>query len=85
MLAGGAGSESRTTLGVVIFFGVAIATVLTLFVIPMYYSLIARRSTTPAGDREEAGGDGGRQIEALTDWRRQPQERISLLAPGELL
>ncbi len=47
MLAGGAGSESRTTLGVVIFFGVAIATVLTLFVIPVFYSLIARGTTTP--------------------------------------
>ncbi|NNF52617.1 MAG: efflux RND transporter permease subunit [Gammaproteobacteria bacterium] len=47
MLATGAGSESRTTLGVVIFFGVSLATFLTLFVIPVFYSLLARGTTSP--------------------------------------
>lgn len=44
ILATGPGSESRTTLGIVIFFGVAMATALTLFVIPVFYSLFARRT-----------------------------------------
>lgn len=47
MLATGAGSESRTTLGIVIFFGVSFATLLTLFVIPVFYSLLARGTTSP--------------------------------------
>lgn len=46
MLAAGAGSEARTTLGVVIFFGVSFATLLTLFVVPVFYSLLARRTTS---------------------------------------
>ncbi len=47
VLATGAGSESRTTLGVVIFFGVSFASLLTLFVVPVFYSLLARRTTSP--------------------------------------
>ncbi len=47
MLATGAGSESRSTLGVVVFFGVSFATVLTLFVIPTFYILVARGTTSP--------------------------------------
>ncbi len=47
MLATGAGSESRTTLGVVIFFGVSFATLLTLFVIPTFYSLLAKGTQSP--------------------------------------
>ncbi|MEM6708874.1 MAG: efflux RND transporter permease subunit [Pseudomonadota bacterium] len=47
VLATGAGAESRTVLGVVIFFGVAIASVLTLFIVPAFYSLLAKRSSSP--------------------------------------
>lgn len=47
ILAVGAGAESRSTLGVVIFFGVAIATIFTLFVVPVFYDLLARRTTSP--------------------------------------
>jgi multidrug efflux pump len=47
MLATGAGSESRTTLGIVIFSGVSVATALTLFVVPAFYTLIARRTGSP--------------------------------------
>lgn len=47
VLASGAGSESRSTLGVVIFFGVSLASVLTLFVVPVFYSLIARGTSSP--------------------------------------
>lgn len=47
LLATGAGSESRQPLGVVIFFGVLISMVFTLFVVPAFYSLIARGTKTP--------------------------------------
>ncbi len=43
----GAGSESRTTLGVVIFSGVTFATFLSLFIVPALYSLVARRTKSP--------------------------------------
>ncbi|MEQ1439941.1 efflux RND transporter permease subunit [Fontimonas sp. SYSU GA230001] len=47
MLASGAGSEARTILGVVIFFGVAFSTVLTLYVVPTFYGLLCRRTGSP--------------------------------------
>jgi multidrug efflux pump len=48
ILATGAGSESRITLGVVIFSGVFVATLMTLFVIPVFYDLLARSTGSPA-------------------------------------
>ncbi len=47
LLATGAGSESRNVLGVVIFSGVTIASFLTLFVVPAFYHLLARRTGSP--------------------------------------
>ena len=47
ILATGAGAESRITLGVVIFSGVLLATILTLFVIPVFYDLLARNTGSP--------------------------------------
>lgn len=47
ILASGPGAESRTNLGVVIFAGVSIATLFTLFVIPAAYLLLARRTGSP--------------------------------------
>ena len=47
ILAMGAGSESRNVLGVVIFSGVSLATLLTLFIVPAFYQLLARRSGSP--------------------------------------
>lgn len=47
MLASGAGSEARAILGVVIFFGVAFSTVLTLYVVPTFYGLLCRRTGSP--------------------------------------
>lgn len=42
ILASGAGAESRFTIGVVIISGVLLSTVLTLFMVPLAYSLLAR-------------------------------------------
>jgi multidrug efflux pump len=47
ILSGGAGSETRLVIGVVVLFGVVVATGLTLYVIPLAYQLIARRTDTP--------------------------------------
>ncbi len=47
MLATGPGSESRRTLGIVMFSGVTIATLLMLFVVPVFYRLFARNTSTP--------------------------------------
>ena len=47
ILAFGAGAESRRTLGAVVFFGVTISVVLTLFLIPPVYALLARRTRPP--------------------------------------
>ena len=47
MMASGAGSEARAILGVVIFCGVAFATLLTLLVVPTAYALLCRRTGSP--------------------------------------
>lgn len=47
MLAQGPGSESRSTLGVVMFWGVAVAAIFTLFIVPVFYNLFARSTGTP--------------------------------------
>ncbi|MFU8817009.1 MAG: efflux RND transporter permease subunit [Pseudomonadales bacterium] len=43
----GAGAESRVVLGVVIFSGVICASLLTLFIVPAFYHLLARRTGSP--------------------------------------
>jgi multidrug efflux pump len=64
MLATGAGAESRQTIGVVTVFGLSISTLLTLFVVPVFYDLLARFTRSPEAvakdierfeDRERAG------------------------------
>ncbi len=47
ILASGPGAASRTHLGVVIFAGVSIATLFTLFIVPAFYDLFARRTGSP--------------------------------------
>ena len=49
----GAGAESRSTIGVVIFFGLAVATMLTLFVVPTFYDLLARYTKSPEATAKE--------------------------------
>jgi multidrug efflux pump len=43
----GAGAESRQTIGWVIFSGAIFSTVLTLFVVPVMYGLLARFTKSP--------------------------------------
>lgn len=47
LLASGAGSEARIVIGIVVASGVSVATVLTLFVVPLAYNLLARNTHTP--------------------------------------
>jgi len=47
ILAFGAGAESRRTIGAVVFFGVTISVLLTLFLIPSIYALLARKTKSP--------------------------------------
>ena len=47
IMATGPGAASRTHLGVVIFSGVSIATFFTLFIVPAFYDLFARRTGSP--------------------------------------
>lgn len=49
----GAGSESRGTIGIVIFFGLSVATMLTLFVVPVFYDLLARYTKSPEATAHE--------------------------------
>jgi len=44
---GGAGGESRKTIGVTIFYGAIFATMVTLFVVPVFYNLLARFTKSP--------------------------------------
>jgi multidrug efflux pump len=47
IVAGGAGGAARASIGVVIVFGVALATMITLFLIPILYSRLAKRTGSP--------------------------------------
>lgn len=47
VVAGGPGSASRATIGVVVIFGVAFSTLLSLFVIPAFYALLAPYTRSP--------------------------------------
>ena len=49
ILSSGAGSETRAVIGIVVLAGVLVATILTLFVVPVIYNILARNSGTPQG------------------------------------
>ena len=72
MLWQGAGAASRQTIGVTIFFGAIFATMLTVFVVPVFYNLLARFTKSPEWT--------ARQIEAFehdtpdTDPHARPAE-----------
>jgi multidrug efflux pump len=55
-LASGAGAESRQQIGSVIVGGLLLGTLLTLFVVPTVYSLLARERSIAAAPTVEAAG-----------------------------
>lgn len=57
ILSSGAGAETRQVIGIVVLFGVSVSTFLTLFVIPVLYSLLARRTGSPDAVRRRLESD----------------------------
>ncbi|TDK33853.1 efflux RND transporter permease subunit [Luteimonas terrae] len=53
VVAGGPGSASRATIGVVIIFGVTFSTLLSLFVVPAFYALLAPFTRSPEALAQE--------------------------------
>lgn len=51
VISSGAGAETRFVIGIVVISGVLVATILTLFLVPVAYSLLARKTGSP-GDVE---------------------------------
>jgi multidrug efflux pump len=68
LLASGAGSESRQAVGIVVVYGMALTTVLTLFVVPAAYSVIARNTKSPGHVTKKLeklqAAAGGRPVES---------------------
>ena len=51
VLSTGAGTETRAVIGTVVMTGILVATLLTLFVVPAAYQLLARRTGSPGAVR----------------------------------
>ncbi|MFT7221708.1 MAG: multidrug efflux pump [Candidatus Azotimanducaceae bacterium] len=66
IMATGAGAESRATLGVVVFSGVLMATVLTLFVVPALYNLLARNTGSPEAIAEKLAAMESTQVSSVS-------------------
>lgn len=66
IIGSGAGAESRAVIGIVVLTGVLTSVVLTLFVVPVAYDLLARRTGSP--------GDVRRRLTRETPTNRQPAE-----------
>jgi multidrug efflux pump len=47
IISSGAGAETRQVIGIVIFAGVSFSTILTLFIVPVMYRLLAKNSASP--------------------------------------
>ncbi|UXI68894.1 efflux RND transporter permease subunit [Tahibacter amnicola] len=58
VLASGAGAASRVTIGVVVVFGVAFSTALSLFVVPAFYLLLARFTRSPESVARQIHAEG---------------------------
>ncbi|MCC5876285.1 MAG: efflux RND transporter permease subunit [Candidatus Sumerlaeia bacterium] len=79
LMATGAGAESRITIGIVIFFGVMFASLLTLFTVPVFYDLIARYTRSPMAltreltdmdaTMENPDGDEKKPKPGATEWQ----------------
>jgi multidrug efflux pump len=54
LYASGAGAAARFSMGIVIAAGMSIGTVFTLFVVPMFYTLIAKETARPKADAKPA-------------------------------
>ncbi len=69
----GAGSETRLVIGVVVLAGVLTATFLTLYIVPVAYSLFARKTGSP-GDVARRLGKEEREVEGKSGTAPAPAE-----------
>ncbi len=70
ILSSGAGAETRMVIGVVVLAGVISATLFTLFVVPVAYSVLARRTALPGSIERRLI----REMETTTKANRKPRE-----------
>jgi len=69
----GAGAEGRRPIGIVIAAGVTLSTIITLVVVPVFYQLLAKRTSSP-----------GRMAAELKEYeRRHPIGATPEHQPGE--
>lgn len=66
ILSTGAGYESRVAVGTVIFFGMAFATLVTLFVIPAMYRLISKSTRAPGHVEDELNRELSHDVKSRT-------------------
>lgn len=64
VLAFGAGAETRSVIGIVVISGVSMSMLLTLFVIPVLYSFLARGTGSPEATAKRLAAEQGRQAPA---------------------
>jgi multidrug efflux pump len=67
IISSGAGAETRLVIGIVIFAGVIVATLLTVFVVPTLYMLMAKNTTSP----ETVSRELEKQLKALHAQRKE--------------
>ncbi len=75
ILAVGAGSETRATIGVVIAAGVTSATFLTVYIVPAAYSLLARKTGSPGDTRRKLEQEEAAQ--KLREENQNPESQVS--------
>ena len=63
ILSFGAGAETRMVIGVVVLAGVIAATFFTIFVVPVFYSLLARHTGSPGEVERRLEKEAGKSIE----------------------
>ena len=64
IVSSGAGAAARYSMGLVIFSGILIGTLFTLFVVPMFYTYISRKELAPKVEMPMASPAFGRQAKA---------------------
>ena len=80
-LASGAGAESRRQIGWVIVGGMSLGTLLTIFVVPTMYTLLARRRT-PGAIRDDASLHGAHPGEGAAHAAADAQPKLTPLPPA---
>ena len=81
LFASGAGAEQRKPIGIVIFYGTTISVLLTLFVVPAVYGIIARNARSPEYTSRLIAALRGKETEAPGVSPTQTSGAVSGAAP----